>query len=128
MKCLGVVKHSVSSKTRPMQKYFYNINEKTLVKRLQVGLVGKGIILKELGYRRRSYVSVEQLDNIVSFMSRPKASSAAEVSQSTPIDLQHYLESVSEHFRVSRDSYWNVNWSLTEEILSIPRALLTDIF
>ena len=108
-------------------KIFYNISEKTLVKRLQVGLAGEGIILKKLGYRRRSYVSVEPLDNLVSFMSRPKASSAAEVWQPTPIDLQNYLDSVSEHFRASRDNYWNVNWSLTEEILSIPRALLTDI-
>ena len=106
---------------------FYNINEKTLVKRLQAELAGKGIILKKLGYRRRSYVSVEQLDKLVSFMSSSKASPAAEVSRPTPIDLRKYLGSVSEHFRTSRDKYWNGNWSLTEEILSILRALWTDI-
>lgn len=73
------------------------------MKRLQSELAGKGIILKKLGYRRRSYVSVEQLHDLVSFMYRSNASSAAEVSRCTPIDLRHYLDSVSEHFRASRD-------------------------
>ena len=103
--------------------YPTTIDSRPVEKRIETVLAGKGIILKKLTSRLRCYISVDRVEKLLS--SLPVSNnSVSNWARPSINETQSCLDHVSKAFRKS--AYWKGAWSLSNEIMSIRRALWTD--
>ena len=105
--------------------YPTTIDSRTVETRIETVLAGKGIILKKLTSRLRCYLAVDHVEKLLSSLAVSN-NSVSNWARPSFNETQSCLDHVSKAFQERKSAYWKGAWSLSNEIMSIPRALWTD--
>ncbi|PXF40886.1 hypothetical protein BWQ96_09379 [Gracilariopsis chorda] len=117
----------VISQIRDTTDVQQNIDGRTFEKRIEPVLAGQGIILKKLSYLLRCYVRVDQVDEILSQVAAPGPSLLCASPRPSLNDMWASLDIVRAHFVAKKDAYWKGEWSLSDEVASVPKSLWIDV-
>ena len=104
----------------------FAIDPRTLEKRLEYVLARKGILLKKLTYRLRCYVSVTQVEDLLSSIATSSSKTKSEWVRPCSNEITACFDLVGKRFQDRKEMYWEGEWSLASEIVGIPGALWTD--
>ena len=94
-------------------KVHSNIDERTLVTRLEPVLSGRGVILKNLGYKVRCYVTVKHIDELLSGLVERNSYSTYITSWPSPSQIGKHLDTVAKRFKDMKSRYWDGRWTLS---------------